>query len=115
MGWPPCGKTMVHWFSTKERGLVVSVWNMAHNVGGALVATFALVGVMLFGDWGAKFYFNALIAAVVAIVVFFLMRRTRRSRAACLRSRSTRTTIRPIQREAKSKHSGTARSSSNTC
>ena len=21
MGWPPCGKTMVHWFSTKERGL----------------------------------------------------------------------------------------------
>ena len=38
MGWPPCGKTMVHWFSTKERGLVVSVWNVAHNVGGALVA-----------------------------------------------------------------------------
>ena len=24
MGWPPCGKTMVHWFSTKERGLTVS-------------------------------------------------------------------------------------------
>ena len=29
MGWPPCGKTMVHWFSTKERGLVVSIWNVA--------------------------------------------------------------------------------------
>ena len=28
MGWPPCGKTMVHWFSTSERGLVVSVWNV---------------------------------------------------------------------------------------
>ena len=28
MGWPPCGKTMVHWFSTRERGLVVSVWNV---------------------------------------------------------------------------------------
>ena len=39
MGWPPCGKTMVHWFSTRERGLTVSVWNTAHNVGGALVAT----------------------------------------------------------------------------
>ena len=24
MGWPPCGKTMVHWWSTKERGLTVS-------------------------------------------------------------------------------------------
>src|SRR5688572_11035702 len=28
MGWPPCGKTMVHWFSTNERGLVVSFWNV---------------------------------------------------------------------------------------
>src|SRR6058998_2367596 len=36
MGWPPCGKTMVHWFSVKERGRTVSVWNVAHNVGGAL-------------------------------------------------------------------------------
>ena len=40
MGWPPSGKTMVHWFSTRERGLTVSFWNTAHNVGGALVAGF---------------------------------------------------------------------------
>jgi OPA family glycerol-3-phosphate transporter-like MFS transporter len=80
MGWPPCGKTMVHWFSTRERGLVVSVWNVSHNVGGALVANFALLGVTLFNDWGAKFYFNALIAAVVAVVVFVLMRDTPQSR-----------------------------------
>jgi len=79
MGWPPCGKTMVHWFSTKERGLVVSVWNVAHNVGGGLVASFALFGVTLFGDWGAKFYFNAAIAAAVAAVVFFLIRDTPQS------------------------------------
>jgi len=79
MGWPPCGKTMVHWFSTKERGLVVSFWNVAHNVGGGLVASFALFGVTLFGDWGAKFYFNAAIAAVVAVAVFFLMRDTPQS------------------------------------
>jgi OPA family glycerol-3-phosphate transporter-like MFS transporter len=76
MGWPPCGKTMVHWFSTKERGLIVSSWNVSHNVGGALVASFALLGVTLFHDWGAKFYFNALIAASIAVVVFFLMRDT---------------------------------------
>jgi OPA family glycerol-3-phosphate transporter-like MFS transporter len=80
MGWPPCGKTMVHWFSTRERGLVVSVWNVSHNVGGALVANFAVLGVALFHDWGAKFYFNALIAAAVAVVVFFLMRDTPQSR-----------------------------------
>jgi MFS transporter, OPA family, glycerol-3-phosphate transporter len=79
MGWPPCGKTMVHWFSTKERGVVVSVWNTAHNVGGALVANLAVVGVMLFSDWGAKFYFNAAIAAIVAVVAFALMRDTPQS------------------------------------
>jgi OPA family glycerol-3-phosphate transporter-like MFS transporter len=80
MGWPPCGKLMVHWFSTKERGLTVSVWNTAHNIGGALVATFAVVGVSLFHDWGAKFYFNALIAAAVAIGVYFLLEDTPQSR-----------------------------------
>lgn len=79
MGWPPCGKTMVHWFGAKERGRVVAVWNVAHNVGGALVAKFALLGVFLFSDWGAKFHFNAGIAAVVAVVVFFLMRDTPQS------------------------------------
>lgn len=74
MGWPPCGKTMVHWFSAKERGRVVSLWNTAHNVGGSLVAALAVAGVALFGDWGAKFYFNALIAALVAVLVFVLLR-----------------------------------------
>src|SRR6266496_1131892 len=79
MGWPPCGKTMVHWFSTNERGLVVSVWNVAHNVGGGLVASLALFGIALFGDWGAKFYFNAAIAAVIAVIVFVLLRDTPQS------------------------------------
>jgi OPA family glycerol-3-phosphate transporter-like MFS transporter len=79
MGWPPCGKTMVHWFSTRERGLTVSVWNVSHNVGGGLVAQLALVGVVIFGDWGAKFYFNALIAAVLAAIVFLLMKDTPQS------------------------------------
>ena len=80
MGWPPCGKTMVHWFSTRERGLVVSTWNTAHNIGGALVANLALVGLLLFNDWGAKFYFNALVAAVIAIGVWFLLEDSPQSR-----------------------------------
>jgi MFS transporter, OPA family, glycerol-3-phosphate transporter len=80
MGWPPCGKSMVHWFSVGERGLIVSSWNIAHNVGGALVAFFASLGLLLFGDWGAKFYFNAAIAAAIAICVFFLLEDTPQSR-----------------------------------
>ncbi|HEY6823983.1 MAG TPA: phosphoglycerate transporter protein PgtP, partial [Steroidobacteraceae bacterium] len=80
MGWPPCGKSMVHWFSTRERGLLVSVWNTAHNIGGALVANLALAGMLLFHDWRAKFYFNALIAAALAIGVHFLLQDTPQSR-----------------------------------
>ena len=80
MGWPPCGKTMVHWFSTKERGVAVSAWNTAHNVGGMLLPMFALLGVLLFHDWHAKLYFNALIAALLAIGVFFLLQDTPQSR-----------------------------------
>jgi OPA family glycerol-3-phosphate transporter-like MFS transporter len=49
---------------------------VGHNVGGGLVATFALLGVTLSGDWGAKFYFNAAIAAAVAVIAFFLLRDT---------------------------------------
>jgi MFS transporter, OPA family, glycerol-3-phosphate transporter len=79
MGWPPCGKTMVHWFSTRERGRTVSLWNVAHNIGGALVATFAVAGVALFHDWGAKLYFNALIAAAVAVLLVVVMRDTPQS------------------------------------
>jgi OPA family glycerol-3-phosphate transporter-like MFS transporter len=79
MGWPPCGKTMVHWFSPKERGVTVALWNVAHNVGGGLVATFALAGVMLFHDWGAKFYFNAIIAGACALLVAWLLRDTPQS------------------------------------
>ena len=113
MGWPPCGKSMVHWWSTRERGLTVAIWNVAHNVGGALVANFALVGVTLFGDWGAKFYFNALIAgsspssssSCCAI---------RPSPAACRRSRSTGTTTRPTTARTTSASSRSGRSSSAT-
>ena len=79
MGWAPCGKTMVHWFSTRERGTAVSIWNVAHNVGGALVATVAFAGVTLFGDWTAKFYFNAGIATVLAVVAYLLLRDTPQS------------------------------------
>ncbi|MDR1789163.1 MAG: phosphoglycerate transporter protein PgtP [Opitutaceae bacterium] len=80
MGWPPCGKTMTHWFGARERGRVVSVWNVAHNVGGALVAKIALLGVLLFHDWGAAFYFNAMVAAGCAGVAWLLMRDTPQSR-----------------------------------
>ena len=79
MGWPPCGKTMVHWFSTRERGLVgVGLERRRTTSAEALVANFALVGVTLFHDWGAKFYFNAR-SRPRAIGVYFLLHDTPQS------------------------------------
>jgi OPA family glycerol-3-phosphate transporter-like MFS transporter len=79
MGWPPCGKTMVHWWSTRERGQIVSTWNIAHNIGGAGIAFFATWAVARFGDWGATFWFNAIIAAAVAFFIMFAVRDTPQS------------------------------------
>jgi len=79
MGWPPSGRSMVHWFSLTERGTKMSIWNVAHNIGGALMPVLAILGVELFSDWHAKFYFPGMIAIVVAILIFFLLKDTPKS------------------------------------
>jgi OPA family glycerol-3-phosphate transporter-like MFS transporter len=79
MGWPPSGRTMVHWFSVKERGTKMSIWNVAHNVGGGLMAPLAILGLELFNDWHAKFYFPGMFAMGVAVVMYMLMRSTPQS------------------------------------
>lgn len=79
MGWPPCGRTMVHWWSQKERGSIVSVWNCAHNVGGGLPPLLFLLGMAIFGDWHAAFYMPALGTFIVAVFAFIMMRDTPQS------------------------------------
>ncbi len=79
MGWPPCGRTMVHWWSQKERGGIVSVWNCAHNVGGGLPPLLFLLGMAWFNDWKAALYMPAFGAIVVALFAFALMRDTPQS------------------------------------
>ena len=74
MGWPPSGRIMVHWFSVTERGTKMSIWNIAHNVGGATMPILAILGLELFSDWHAKFYFPGMVAIVVAVIIFFLLR-----------------------------------------
>ena len=90
MGWPPCGRVMTHWFSIKERGRWMSVWNCAHNVGGALVGPMATYGAVWFGSWfyGAHadhyfligtYLFPAAVALLVAVVAYTLIRDTPQS------------------------------------
>lgn len=79
MGWPPCGRVMVHWFSLRERGVKMSIWNVAHNVGGGLVGPLAALGIAIFADWKSVFYFHGMIAIVIALIAFWLIRDTPQS------------------------------------
>jgi len=79
MGWPACGRTMVHWFSTKERGTKMSIWNIAHNVGGGLIGPLAILGLAIFNDWHSALYFPAFIALIIAVIIYFLMEDTPQS------------------------------------
>ncbi len=79
MGWPACGRIMVHWFSVRERGTKMAVWNVAHNVGGGLMGLLVILGVAMFGDWQSKLYFPAFAAIAVAFIAYLLIRDTPQS------------------------------------
>ena len=80
MGWPACGRTMVHWWSRKERGEIVSVWNVSHNVGGGLIGPLFILGLWAFNDdWRTAFYVPAFFATLVAIFIWLTVRDTPQS------------------------------------
>jgi len=79
MGWPACGRTMVHWFSGNERGRTVSTWNIAHNVGGGLIGPLFILGMAWFNDWHSAFYVPAAFAAFIAVLILFTMKDTPQS------------------------------------
>ncbi|HOB75302.1 MAG TPA: MFS transporter [Phycisphaerae bacterium] len=79
MGWPPCGRSMGHWFSEKERGLTFSIWNTSHNVGGALAGLLAVYAVEHFGGWQHAFYVPGILAAIGAIYLLWRLRDTPQS------------------------------------
>ncbi len=79
MGWPPCGRIMVHWWSQKERGSIVSVWNVAHNVGGGLIGPLFILGMGWFNDWHSAFYVPAAAALAVAVFALAVLRDTPQS------------------------------------
>jgi OPA family glycerol-3-phosphate transporter-like MFS transporter len=79
MGWPACGRTMVHWYSGNERGRTVSFWNIAHNVGGGLIGPLFIVGMAWFNDWHSAFYVPAALASLIAVFIFLTLRDTPQS------------------------------------
>ena len=57
----------------------MAIWNVAHNVGAALVPTITLAGYALFAAWRGMFYFPALISIAIAIFVLIFLRDTPQS------------------------------------
>ena len=79
MGWPSSGRVIVHWFSVSERGTRAAIWNLAHNVGGGLIGPLAILGMAIFVDWYSKFYFAGMVALMLALVAWLLVRDTPQS------------------------------------
>ncbi len=79
MGWPPCGRSMGHWFSESERGLTFSIWNTSHNVGGGIAGFLAAKSVSTFGGWQYAFVLPGIIAALGSIYLFWRLRDTPQS------------------------------------
>ncbi|TGK32782.1 MFS transporter [Leptospira gomenensis] len=70
MGWPPCGRSLGHWFGVAERGSKFAIWNIAHNVGGGLVGLVAAYSASWWG-WRNAFYIPASIAVITAVYLLF--------------------------------------------
>ena len=90
MGWPPCGRTMVHWWSKSERGTIVSIWNTAHNLGGMAPGLMVILAGYLFyathgvkataaDVWQQTLYYPGIVAMCLAIPVYFVMKDTPQS------------------------------------
>lgn len=88
MGWPPCGRVMTHWFSVRERGTKMSIWNVAHNIGGAALGPITSFGFAFFTLKGYSelagarfgfFFLPAVIAILIAVIAWLLIRDNPRS------------------------------------
>lgn len=78
MGWPPCGRTLGHWYSVSERGTVFAIWNISHNIGGGIVGILAAYAASFFG-WQAAFYIPGIIALLMSYYLLLRLKDTPQS------------------------------------
>ena len=75
MGFPPCAKSMAHWFSPKERSTTFGIWHTSHMIGAALVGVLTGYLVKHLG-WRSCFFIPAGIATAGAVYVLIFLRDT---------------------------------------
>lgn len=75
MGFPPCAKSMAHWFSPRERSTTFGIWHTSHMVGAGAVSVLTGYVAEHLG-WRACFYVPAAIAVGGAVFVYAFLRDT---------------------------------------
>jgi OPA family glycerol-3-phosphate transporter-like MFS transporter len=78
MGWGPCGRSLGHWYSVRERGTIFAFWNIAHNVGGGLTGLIAAYSTAAMG-WRSAFYVPGILAVLCAVYLVLRLRDTPQS------------------------------------
>lgn len=78
-GFPPIAKSINSWFSKSERGTWYSLWNISHNVGGAIAPLLASFIILKTGNWRLAFLVPSIIVFIQAILTFFFMKNDPRS------------------------------------
>ena len=78
MGWAPCGRSLSHWYSIRERGTIFGFWNLAQNVGGGLIGVIAAYSAEWLG-WRSAFYVPGILAVVCALYLMLRLRDTPQS------------------------------------
>lgn len=73
-GGPSSYSTITKWTARKNRGTFLGMWNMSHNIGGALAGGVAAYGATTFfeGSVRGMFLFPACIALVVGVIGLFM-------------------------------------------
>jgi OPA family glycerol-3-phosphate transporter-like MFS transporter/OPA family sugar phosphate sensor protein UhpC-like MFS transporter len=76
MGFPPCARLIANWFPPKQLATKFSIWNSSHNIGSILIVLlcgFLVSGNVFAPNWRLCFFVPALIAAVIAVVLWFTL------------------------------------------
>src|SRR5256714_11347077 len=71
MGFPPCARLITHWFSPRKLATKMSIWNMSHPNGGAVILI--LCGYLVVFGWRICFFVPAVIAIAIAAFLWFTL------------------------------------------
>lgn len=72
MGFPPCAKSLMHWFAPHEHGVKFATWNISHNFGAGLL--FILNAFVVTLGWKYCFLVPACLSLLGSIFLFWALR-----------------------------------------